>query len=222
MLSGAPGPSLTRAQQRALAFDRSLCVTASAGTGKTHTLVSRYLHLLEQSGCRPSEILALTFTDRAAAEMKNRLLKEIYEKEGEFWNGVRDEMAGARLSTFHSFCWGLINEFSFESGLDRPGSVPDEAALAKIIEDGIQRLFTRRKQDEVREATARCLIAWGESQTRTCLEILYTKRQVSQAFFSAFASDPVERISRWQKSVASVRNDVVESLTSDPAFREAL
>lgn len=222
MLSGAPKPSLTDAQQRALAYDKSLCVTASAGTGKTHTLVSRYLHLLEQSGCKPSEILALTFTDKAAAEMKNRLVKEIYEKEGDYWNEIKDALIGARLSTFHSFCWGLIKEFSFESGLDRSGSVPNEAALATIIEDGIQRLFTRREQDEVRKATARCLIAWGESQTRTCLEILYKKRHISRAFFAAFASDPAERISQWQNCVASVRNDVVESLTSDPAFREAL
>ncbi|QQR71314.1 MAG: UvrD-helicase domain-containing protein [Methanolinea sp.] len=173
---------LTEAQKKALAYDKSLCVTASAGTGKTHTLVHRYLHLMEDSGCKPSEILALTFTDKAAAEMKDRLLKEIYKKEGPFWNEIKDEMIWARVSTFHSFCRGLIKEFSMESGIDPSFAVLDDISLTKIMNEGIQKLFTRTEHDEIRHCTTRCLVAWGEHQTRMYLETLY--RNLTSPLFS--------------------------------------
>lgn len=213
---------LTTAQQKALAYDRSLCVTASAGTGKTHTLVTRYLHLLEESGCKPSEILALTFTDKAAAEMKDRLLKEIYQREGAFWDEIKDDWMWARVSTFHSFCWGLIKEFSFESGLDRTAAVLDKTVQTTLLDDAIDRLFTRREHDEVRACTARCITAWGENQTRTYLTTLYEKRHISQPFFDTFTSDPARIIGRWQERIASIQESLVETLNANAEFLGAV
>lgn len=213
---------LTPAQHKALAYDRSLCVTASAGTGKTHTLVTRYLHLLEESGCTPSEILALTFTDKAAAEMKDRLQKEIYQREGAFWDEIKDDWMWARVSTFHSFCRGLIREFSFESGLDRTAAVLDRAVQTTLIDDAIDRLFTRREHDDVRACTARCLVAWGEYQTREFLATLYEKRHISEPFFDRLASDPARIIATWQERITSIQEPLVAALNANAAFQAAV
>ena len=79
----------TKMQEEALRHDISLCVTAGAGTGKTHVLVNRYLRLIKEAGCRPSEILALTFTEKAAAEMKERVEAEIRRESGPGWEEIR-------------------------------------------------------------------------------------------------------------------------------------
>ncbi len=213
---------LTEAQKKALAYNKSLCMTASAGTGKTSTLVNRYLHLIEDSGCKPSEILALTFTDKAAAEMKDRLLKEIYKREEPFWNEIKDEMIWARVSTFHSFCWGLIKEFSMESGIDPSFSVLDDITLTKIMNEGIQKLFMRKEHDDIRQCTAYCLVAWGEYQTRTYLETLYRKRHIARSFFASFESDPGGVIADWQAYLESIRQQLIDSLRTDEDFMAAL
>ena len=67
---------LTTEQQAAVdARDRDVLVTAGAGSGKTHVLVERYLSLL--AGCAVGEIAAVTFTDAAAAEMRQRVRREV-------------------------------------------------------------------------------------------------------------------------------------------------
>ena len=55
-----------RQAEAALAHDQSICVTAGAGTGKTHVLVTKYVDLLRRGGCGVGNILALTYTDQRA------------------------------------------------------------------------------------------------------------------------------------------------------------
>ena len=82
---------LTERQARAaLDHTKSKCVTAGAGTGKTHVLVQKYISLLE-GGVSVGSILALTFTEKAAGEMKVRVRRALAEKEGERWDAIRDE-----------------------------------------------------------------------------------------------------------------------------------
>ena len=69
-------PTYTAAQEKALEMGKSLCVTAGAGTGKTFLLTQRYLRLLE-SGALPRDIVALTYTEKAAAEMQTKISREL-------------------------------------------------------------------------------------------------------------------------------------------------
>ena len=79
--------------------DRTVAVVAGPGAGKTRTLVSRILWLLEQQGERPSEIAAVTFTNKAAAELRERL-------EARF--GDKRALRGMTIGTFHSICLDLL------------------------------------------------------------------------------------------------------------------
>lgn len=116
-------PKRTAVQETAITCSGSLCVTAGAGTGKTYVLVSRYLDLLEREGEEKAgvqEILALTFTEKAAAEMKDRVRRALSEAEGEEASRFRDDLMWAGISTIHSFCTRVLREYALEAGLE-PG-----------------------------------------------------------------------------------------------------
>ncbi len=82
------------------AADRTVAVIAGPGTGKTKTLVSRIAYLVENCGVKPSEITAVTFTNKAAGEMQERLSQQIGKR------AVRSMQIG----TFHSICLELLKQ----------------------------------------------------------------------------------------------------------------
>ena len=105
----AEQPRILTEEQRAVvsADDKSFVVRASAGTGKTTTLVARYLRLITQDGLRPDQILTVTFTRKAAAEMKKRIVGALVA------NGLRDEAQIAEtgpIQTIHGFCERVLRE----------------------------------------------------------------------------------------------------------------
>ncbi len=71
---------LTEEQQRAVKARGSVAVVAGAGTGKTHMLTERYLHHLSEDNLSPLEVVAVTFTNKAADEMKTRIRERIRER----------------------------------------------------------------------------------------------------------------------------------------------
>ena len=108
---------------------------ASAGSGKTATLVERYIELMHRHpsiGVR--NILAITFTQKAAAEMRERVgdrLREAIEaaetsSEREHMLKLLDDLPAARISTIHAFCAALLREFPLEAGVDPTFSVLEE------------------------------------------------------------------------------------------------
>jgi DNA helicase II / ATP-dependent DNA helicase PcrA len=112
---------LSRAQHAAVTHPGGpLLIVAGAGTGKTRTLMCRFAWLVEQ-GVAPDEILALTFSSPAAAEMRERLetlIESPYED--------------LHVSTFHAFCARLLQDESLEAGVDpflSPVTPADRLAL---------------------------------------------------------------------------------------------
>src|SRR5262249_37823286 len=117
-------------RDRALDVRRSFIVQAPAGSGKTDLLVRRFLKLLA-SAQRPEDILAITFTRKAAAEMRKRVLKEIPDS-----GGIAHRL---RIQTIDSFCAALTRQVPV---LARFGAQPE------IVEDAA---------DLYREAATRTL-----------------------------------------------------------------
>src|SRR6266566_10064501 len=95
------GLKLNDAQRRAITHSKGpLLVIAGAGTGKTRVITERIRYLLESDAKLPGEaILALTFTDRAAGEMKHRVIRTAGERG-----------RGVSVGTFHAFCNALLVE----------------------------------------------------------------------------------------------------------------
>lgn len=122
---GHKNMQLTPSQQEALNIERHVCVTAGAGSGKTTVLVERYLKILREGNVKsPREIVAITFTEKAAAEMKERIIKELSPQETH--EGIeqsnprqrlREGMGSAHISTVHAFCSRVLREFPFQAGV---------------------------------------------------------------------------------------------------------
>ena len=115
----SPTKPIADAAARAAALDprRSFIVQAPAGSGKTELLVRRYIELLKTVQ-KPEEIVAITFTIKAAAEMRARVLKNI--------SGGQEIAHRLRVQTIDAFCAGLTRQMPVVSGFGaQPGVVED-------------------------------------------------------------------------------------------------
>lgn len=131
--------SIRREIQR---LEQNYCVTAGAGAGKTTCLKDTYLGLLEK-GLKPDQIVAITFTEKAAEEMRSRVVQAVaaraQEDSSRDWHRLLPLVEWAPLTTIHSFCASLLREFGVLLGLNPDLAVLDEnefsALLAEIIQD---------------------------------------------------------------------------------------
>lgn len=94
--------------------DRPVCVSACAGSGKTTVLVERYAHLVLNEGVDPADMLAITFTDKAANNMRARLMAKFRQEDCPLHI---QQLEGALICTIHSFCKTVLAEYPLEAGL---------------------------------------------------------------------------------------------------------
>ncbi len=137
--------------------DRHQFLGAGAGAGKTTVLVGHYFELL-RAGLRPSQLVAVTFTDKAAAEMKARLREKCRGKAVEArnsgdgsaadWEGLLHEIETAPISTIHALCARLLRENSLAAGLDPDFAVLDEIDSRILLDDVVRRTLVSRLDNE--------------------------------------------------------------------------
>ncbi len=134
-------PTLSDAQRRAAycAFADAL-VNAGAGSGKTRVLSERFVHLVREGAVGLRRLAALTFTEKAAAQMRQRiaglfrdLQADATGAEAEALAGWRADVEFAPISTIHSFCASLLRQHAVEAGLDPAFEVLD-AMEADLLE----------------------------------------------------------------------------------------
>ena len=172
----------------------NVVLEASAGTGKTSVLVSRYINLLK-AGVDPANILAMTFTRKAAAEMRERIIRELKAaaSRSEFdrarWNDVRDRLGEIAISTIDAFCLSLLREYPLEADLDPGFEMADETEVPRLIEDALDRsmrIFASRAKNE--PDVALVLAQLGVSRTRQGLALLLDRRLVAWKALNRFLS----------------------------------
>ncbi len=116
--------NLTETQEKCVELvDRDVCVTAGAGSGKTRVLVERFVNLVSNKNVPIQNILTITFTEKAASEMKERVARR-FEDMG-LWQELQD-IEFAYLSTIDSFSARLLREHALEAGVDPEFTVLDE------------------------------------------------------------------------------------------------
>jgi ATP-dependent helicase/nuclease subunit A len=131
-------------QQRAAhTLDRHISVTAGPGAGKTTVLVERYLHILRTQDVGVDQIVAITFTNRAANEMRGRLRRELDRLllsaspiDRPKWLRHKRTLDGAIINTIHGFCARLLREFPVEADID-PQFALLEAHQSSILEESV-------------------------------------------------------------------------------------
>jgi len=143
---------LNDAQQKAvLATDGPLLIVAGAGAGKTKTIVHRMCHLIE-TGVAPSQILAVTFTNKAAKEMRERVAIQIEQIPSALREGTVPF-----VSTFHSLGVFLLRKFGAYDGTVKRFTILDDSDTMSLIKESLQYFGLDPKQNEPR--TIRSLIS---------------------------------------------------------------
>ena len=136
--------------------DGPVLILAGAGSGKTRVITHRIAHLIEELGVAPDSILAVTFTNKAAAEMGERVNRLIGHV----------SVAQPRISTFHSFCVRLLRR-DIEAlrvngqGLTKDFAIYDEADQQSLVKAAIRRLGIDDKQLTPRNVLGR--ISWAKN-----------------------------------------------------------
>ncbi len=217
-------PQRTPVQETAITCSGSLCVTAGAGTGKTYVLVSRYLDLLEREGDEQAgvqEILALTFTEKAAAEMKDRVRQALATAEGEEAARFRDDLMWAGISTIHSFCTRILREYALEAGLEPGFAVIESYELAEMTEETLYRLLYAPLTEPARTAVLSCLRTFGIWELQKTLIALYDQRWNAEQFFTRVAETPDAVITAWTEAVETEQADICTQFFASPAGEAA-
>ncbi len=120
------------------AREPEVLVSSGAGSGKTHVLTQRYVELLEKDKVLPDQILTLTFTRKAALEMRGRIARELEKSKMAF---ARRELTRAPIGTIHSFCERLLREHALEAGIDPNFRLLDEAEARTLQEHALDAAF---------------------------------------------------------------------------------
>ncbi len=139
------------------AVEGPLLILAGAGSGKTRVITYRVAHLIENLGIQPESVLAVTFTNKAASEMAERVEKLV---------GMR---AGGQplISTFHSFCVRVLRRdieqlnLTPGKGYKRSFAIYDEADQLAVVKAAMKRLGLDDKQLTPRAALSR--ISWAKN-----------------------------------------------------------
>ncbi|HKB06564.1 MAG TPA: UvrD-helicase domain-containing protein [Gemmataceae bacterium] len=134
----------TPQQQAAIARrGTSVVLSSGAGCGKTFVLTNRYLSHLKQDGVGVSQIVAITFTDRAAREMRDRIRQAVAAQlrarpDDSSWADHLRDLESAPIQTIHSFCGDLLRQFAVPAGLDPRFEVLEEILAENLRVEALQ------------------------------------------------------------------------------------
>jgi ATP-dependent helicase/nuclease subunit A len=173
------------ARRAAVDPSRNVVLEASAGTGKTRVLVERYVNLLF-AGVDPDNILAITFTRKAAAEMRARIVERLREAarlselDRRRWRELRDRLSDIAISTIDAFCLSLLREFPLEADVDPGFALADDTEVARLMDEALDRALRiarglAREDDDVALVFAQL----GEQRLREGLGALLDRRLVA-------------------------------------------
>jgi ATP-dependent exoDNAse (exonuclease V) beta subunit len=181
-------------------FRTSFFVEAAAGTGKTSALVDRIVGLVRTGGSTLDRVVAVTFTEKAAGEMKLRLRSEIEKARDRAAPEERDRLERAlehlelaRIGTIHAFCGDLLHERPVEAGIDPLFEVASEEAAGALADEAFDGWFQRVLADPPegvrRILRRRSVMQSPREQLRSAMQSLCKHRD----FPGPWRRDPFDR-----------------------------
>ncbi|HEY0431525.1 MAG TPA: UvrD-helicase domain-containing protein, partial [Pyrinomonadaceae bacterium] len=170
-------------EQAAAAYEiaKHISVTAGPGSGKTTVLVERYLHILRRhTSLNIDQIVAITFTNRAANEMRERLRDELNlilqsaaPDERRHWLNYKRTLDGAVITTIHGFCARLLREFPVEARVDPQFLLLDEHRAAMLLEAVVEETLNEFLRAGNHPEISRLTLGVGRARLAEALAQLY-------------------------------------------------
>ena len=208
-----PGVPADQAERELAVYDlsRAYCVEAAAGTGKTTLLVDRLLHLVRTGKAELNDVAAITFTEKAAAELKIRLREELEERRKtatdpeerrRFARGL-EQLDHARISTIHAFAASLLRERPVEAAIDPGFEQLDEMGSQLLLDEAWQRWKEEQLADP--PPVLRRLMTLEIGLEKVKVTALHVLRNRDLAWLSSPAPEPNPIHEIWDEAAALVR-----------------
>lgn len=208
---------------------RRLCVDAGAGSGKTRVLVERILHLIEHENARLDRIVAITFTEKAAGEMKARLRRAFRERAPaddsrmmSHWRELERQVETARISTIHAFCAGILRENALRLGLNPDFIVLAEAEFELLLDETVARTV-HDLLDEGDPAALELAAEFGAGSLLDALKLMLKQREAIDTRADTMPLDDPEALEKVWKDIAEAEyKRRLKSLKGSPAIRDRI
>jgi ATP-dependent helicase/nuclease subunit A len=225
------------ARRAAVDPSQNVVLEASAGTGKTRVLVERYINLL-LAGVDPDNILAITFTRKAAAEMRQRIVERLIEAsrssqlDARRWRDLRERLSDIAISTIDAFCLSLLREFPLEADVDPGFALADDTEVPRLMEEAFDRALRisrahAREDDDVALVFAQL----GERRLRAGLGTLLDRRLIAPGILRRYLQNGPRDLTaaracqnaadRLQRLFADMPGGVDQFLNDGPVDRPA-
>jgi ATP-dependent helicase/nuclease subunit A len=190
MATAAAHDQLTSQQANAVQRrEASIVLSSGAGCGKTHVLTRRYLSHLLHDGAEVGQVVAITFTDRAAREMRDRIRRAILahldaavsDADVQRWEKHLRDLEAAQISTIHAFCAALLRQHALEARLDPAFEVLEDYLAVNLeteaLTDSLQKLLTA--QTQTGEDLRQLVLLYGWKPTLTAVQHLMRQRDAA-------------------------------------------
>jgi len=194
--------------------DINTCVSAGAGTGKTFVLVQRFIQLLKEKKADISEIAAITFSEKAAKELKDRIRNACEPRQ-------RKDLENARIGTIHSFCARILKENSIEAEIDPESRVLDEieglSLLDKLVHKKIMALLNKADTD-----TSFIVSEYGLKYTQDIIKTLIKYRIDIESLAKQFmAGNNDKYLRQWQEIDRKKKVKLIDALKYSSKWKRA-
>ena len=226
---------LTPHQTEALDTRRHLSVTANAGAGKTTVLVRRYLDILRSGSARVHEIVAITFTEKAASELRKKVADEIESRiadpaaipaEAARLVAARNALASATIGTIHGFCAQILREYPVEADVDAAFIVLEETDQQSLLQESLTELLSgllaNKRGTPEAEAVVDAIRLLGKSAFLGHLRAFLSSREKLERLLAdpggLYARTDAEILAYWREAAAAELGRVVD----DPSWGTAL
>ena len=212
----------------ATALDETLLVEAAAGTGKTTELVGRIVRIIADDRAKVGEIVAVTFTEKAAGELKLRLRERLDTERSEAQQDPErrarldealKQLEEAHVSTIHGFCADLLRERPVEAGIDPLFEVLTEPASARLFDEAFGRWLQEQLADPpegIRRALRRSTFS-GDNGPVDRLRSAAWELAQWRDFTAPWTREPFDRRSEMSRLITSLHE--FADLTRNPQSR---
>ena len=184
----------------------SLAVSAGAGSGKTTSLVGRVAALINSPACSSSELVVITFTEKAAREVSHRLRTTL---------GDTVPLDDAFIGTIHGFCQSLLRRFPIEAGLPPKFTTADELTSGAMADDraeqAVQTLYNAALKNQTIEEALVVVASFGAMQF---LSELVRAIDNDWLLFAESVPDPPMSIAVAQSTVMRM----LDAIATDPRY----
>jgi ATP-dependent helicase/nuclease subunit A len=204
-------PRVNDQQLAAVEATGEVFVSAGAGTGKTAVLVERFARAVCDQGLDVDSILVITYTRRAAGELRTRIRAELVNRGR---HDLARELDGAWISTIHGFCLRLLKAYPFAAGLDPRFRELDEAQGAVLRSEAFERALAEFCSDG-EPARLQLLATYGAAGLRRMLTGVYsTLRSAGRDLVLGVGDRPelAERVEELREAARAVDHETAAQL----------